>query len=503
MFVSCMDKHTPRKLKRISKKRAPWITKGLLNKIHRRDLIKKKAISSNDHDMWEQFKCARNQANNAIKQAKKRYFSDNLKVSKGNPRKTWNLINELTSRNTSKSTNILEIQVDNRAISSPGDMAEAFNDHFTNIGQVLAQEVPAAEVNPEFYLSHTDKAFHLKTPSLDVVFNLLRNIDEKKATGLDMIPSKLLKMAASIVTPSLTAIFTKSIITGIYPTEWKMARVTPVFKNYEIILRKLSYFGADQATAKWFQSYLSNRTQRCNVNGNLSTASTVTCGVPQGTILGPLLFFMYINDLPNCLRVAAPRMFADDTSITLSAKTVADLKLAVTSELNNLTCWLRANKLSLNVAKTELMIIGTRQRLNTQCEEINISIDDRTIKRVDHIKSLGPTIDAQLSWSKHVDEISKKVSSAIGALKRVRPFIPTDVAVQIYNALILPHFNYCSPVWDGMSGCLSDKLQKLQNRAARVITQSPFDTSSNLLLAKLRWEKLSLRRKKAESFNYV
>ena len=78
--------------------------------------------------------------------------------------------------------------------------------------------------------SHTDKAFHLKTPSLDVVFNLLRNIDEKKATGLDMILSKLLKMAASIVTPSLTAIFTKSIITGIYPTEWKMARVTPVFK---------------------------------------------------------------------------------------------------------------------------------------------------------------------------------------------------------------------------------------------------------------------------------
>ena len=588
MFVSCMDKHAPRKQKRISKKRAPWITKRLLNKMHRRDLIKKKAISSNDHDMWEQFKCARNQANNAIKQAKKRYFSDNLKVSKGNSRKTWNLINELTSRNTSKSTNILEIQVDNRTISSPGDMAEAFNGHFTNIGQVLAQEVPAAEVNPEFYLSHTDKAFHLKTPSLDVVFNLLRNIDEKKATGLDMIPSKLLKMAAGIVTPSLTAIFTKSITTGIYPTEWKMARVTPVFKkgdksdlnnyrpisvipavskvfekivydqlyqylnenqllsscqsgfrslhstltalleatnswsvnidngflngvvfidlkkafdtiDHEIILRKLSYFGADQATAKWFQSYLSNRTQRCNVNGNLSTASTVTCGVPQGSILGPLLFLMYINDLPNCLRVAAPRMFADDTSITLSAKTVADLKLAVTSELNNLTCWLRANKLSLNVAKTELMIIGSRQRLNAQCEEINISIDDRTIRRVDHTKSLGLTIDAQLSWSKHVDEISKKVSSAIGALKRVRPFIPTDIAVQIYNALILPHFDYCSPVWDGMSGCLSDKLQKLQNRAARVITRSPFDTSSNLLLAMLKWDKLSLRRKKQKA----
>ena len=302
---------------------------------------------------------------------------------------------------------------------------------------------------------------------------------------------------------------TKSIITGIYPTEWKTARVTTVFKegvkselnnyrpisvisvvskvfekivydqlyqylndnkllsgcqsgfrslhstltalleatnswsvnidngflngvvfidlkkafdtiDHEIILRKLSYFGADQATIKWFQSYLTDRTERCNVNGNLSTASSVTCGVPQGSILGPLLSLMYINDRPNCLRDAAPRMFACDTNITLSAKTVADLKLALTSELNNLTCWLRANRLSLNVAKTELMIIEYRQRLNdAQCEDIDITIGDKTMKRVDHTKSVGLTIDAQLSWSKHVDEICKKASSAIGALKRV------------------------------------------------------------------------------------
>ena len=103
-------------------------------------------------------------------------------------------------------------------------------------------------------------------------------------------------------------------------------------------------------------------------------------------------------------------MFADDINITLSAKTVADHKLVVTSELNKLTCWLRANTLSLNVAKTELIIIGFRKRLNAQCDEIDISIDDKTIKRVDYTKSLGLTIDAQLSWSKHVDQICKKAS---------------------------------------------------------------------------------------------
>ena len=110
-------------------------------------------------------------------------------------------------------------------------MAKAFNGHFTNIGQVQAQDVPASEVDPDFYLWYTDKVFCVKTPSIDIVFNLLRKIDKKKATGLDMIPSKLLKIAASIVAPSLTAIFTKSIVTGIYPTDWKTARVTPMFNK--------------------------------------------------------------------------------------------------------------------------------------------------------------------------------------------------------------------------------------------------------------------------------
>ena len=104
----------------------------------------------------------------------------------------------------------------------------------------------------------------------------------------------------------------------------------------------------------------------------------------------------------------------------------------------------------------------------------------------------------QIFWSK-VEEICKKVSSAIGALKRVRPFISKETAIQIYNALIMPHLDYCSPFWDSLSGYLSDKLQKLQNRAARFITKSPFDTSSNHLLSTLDWERLSLWRKKQKA----
>ena len=98
------------------------------------------------------------------------------------------------------------------------------------------------------------------------------------------------------------------------------------------------------------------------------------------------------------------------------------------------------------------MIIGSRQRLSAQCDDVDIRIDDQTIKRVVHTKSLGLTIVAHLSWGEHVEEICKKVSSAIGALKRVRPFISKETAILIYNTLIMPHFDYCSPVWDCLIG---------------------------------------------------
>ena len=172
--------------------------------------------------------------------------------------------------------------------------------------------------------------------------------------------------------------------------------------NHEIILR------VDQAAIKWFLSYLSARTQRCNVSGKLSSAHTLSCGVPQGSILGPLLFLSYINDLPNSLRGAVPRMFADDTNLTLSAKTLTELKLALTPELNNLSCWLKANKLSLNVAETELMIIGSRQTLNAQSDDVEIRINDQIIKRVDHTNSLGLTIDVQLSWVNTLKRFARK-----------------------------------------------------------------------------------------------
>ena len=165
-------------------------------------------------------------------------------------------------------------------------------------------------------------------------------------------------------------------------------------------------------------------------------------------------------------------MYADDKSVSIAASSLPELELPLNTELANLHEWLNVNKLSLNIAKTELMLIGSRQRLATTIgHSLTVQIEGHEIDRVPHIKSLGLYIDQNLSsWSKHANETAKTVSSGIGALKRLRPFICEDTAILPYRALIEPYFYYCCPVWDGLSNELADKLQKLQNRAIRVIS---------------------------------
>ena len=206
--------------------------------------------------------------------------------------------------------------------------------------------------------------------------------------------------------------------------------------------------------------------------------------------MGPLLFLIYINDLPNCLNVGSPRMYADDTNISFKSKNLVELQDCMNTELKSLNTWLEVNKLSLNIAKTEFMVIGSRQRLATHGNlDLDVFVDNKRIKRVSSSESLGLTIDENLNWSKHIDNISKKVSSGIGALKRMRSFIDKETAIKVYQGLIEPYLTYCTSVWDGMGSELCEKLQKLQNRAARAITCASYDIRTTSLLEELKWNK--------------
>ena len=264
--------------------------------------------------------------------------------------------------------------------------------------------------------------------------------------------------------------------------------------DHDILLSKLTFYGVNIGTTHdWFKSYLNNRMQKCSVNGTLSSVKILTCGIPQGTVLGPLLFLLYINDLPNCLVNSEPLMYADDTHLTYASNNIEDIECTLNRDLANVSDWLKANKLTLNKTKTEFMVIGSWQKLGLFDKSPNLVLDSFPIKQVSTTKSVGVLVDKHLSWNAHIASKSKKIASGIGAIKRCRPFVPIETLKYAYNAIVQLHFDYCDVVWGNCNATLATKLQKLQNRAARILTFSSYDTNTDPLLDKLSWRKLADR----------
>ena len=256
LLMSVIDKHAPLKTKRIRKHRSPWITNELLREIRKRDFLKKKATSTNDPLNWKEFKDVRNKVNNSIKKAKRKYFSEKLDASKCDPRKTWRLINELQSHQC-KSTKVSQVKSGHQVFTSPKDIAEAFNNHFTSIGQTLAREIPTVDIDPLYYVKpRSDRVFSFERINVQEIVNLVKGIDGGKATGLDNIPCKLLKIAAEAVAPSLTCIFNQSLLTGIYPSDWKLAKVTPILKAGSNDLNSYRPISVIPAVAKIFEKII-------------------------------------------------------------------------------------------------------------------------------------------------------------------------------------------------------------------------------------------------------
>ena len=188
-------------------------------------------------------------------------------------------------------------------------------------------------------------------------------------------------------------------------------------------------------------------------------------------------------------------MYADDTSITFASNNVQEKNECINSDLEEIRVWLAAKKLTLNITKTEFLLIGSRHRLSSLTESPTIKINQVPVEQVSSTKSLGVHIDQNLNWDFHIKEISKKIASGISAIKHIRNLFPREILLAIsYNSLIQPHFNYCSVVWGCCSKGLSQKLQKLQNRAALIITFSNYDSNTDELFRDLNWSKLNHQR---------
>ena len=193
------------------------------------------------------------------------------------------------------------------------------------------------------------------------------------------------------------------------------------------------------------------------------------------------------------------RLFADDTNMTFTGCNIKSIQEQMTSDLNNIFQWLCSNKLTLNVLKTDFMLIGSRQKLSALDESIVLSADNVTLSKVRSVKCLGVDIDENITWEKNIRSIRLKVSRNIAALRKVKKLFRRKNLVSLYRALIEPYFIYCSIVWDNISETLEKQLQVLQNRAARIITGAPLLKSSSLILAELNWMNIKEMREKQKA----
>ena len=264
--------------------------------------------------------------------------------------------------------------------------------------------------------------------------------------------------------------------------------------DHEILLNKLSRYGFKCKTIELFRDYLTGRTQITVVNNIPSDSSEITCGVPQVSILGPLLFLLYINDLPNCNLISDGHLYADDTSLTYADNDINQLLSVMNSDLLSLRNWLNINKLSLNTLKTKCMFIATRHKLATLQSQPTVAIDGNIIERVKKYKCLGLELDECLMWDEHIAQITSKITKIIGVLRRLKSYLPRRILILIYKSLIQPHFDYCSSVWGNLGKGLAQKLQQLQNRAARIINGSHYSVRSHEVLSELNWSNLEERR---------
>ena len=180
---------------------------------------------------------------------------------------------------------------------------------------------------------------------------------------------------------------------------------------------KLASYGIKESELDWFKSYLCNRSQAVHVNSFLSDFKTYNIRIPQGSVLGPLLFIISTNCLPDVVTCKTV-MYADDTSLMCKAKNVDDLKVQLESNLKVVANWFKANKLTLNVDKTKFMVFGTNHVLD-HCNNINLTFNDKLIERVDVFKYLGIKFDSNMSWSSHIDYLSGNISKRIGVVKHV------------------------------------------------------------------------------------
>ena len=506
-----------------------------------------------------------------IERAKKEYFDRVFVAYKCDMKKTWQVISETLNRNKKKHEMPSLFTHEGRDLADSTEIANAFNTYFANIGKNLSSQIDQNIEDADYkqYLtSHTAENLRFKCITEDYTIKVIDNLENKNSSGHDGISNKLLKTIKGDISQSLTIIINQMLTTGIFPDDFKLSKVIPLFKKgdsslltnyrpisllptiskifervihdqmyeyfnkfkllaeqqygfrkqhsteyaavklidhvsremeagkipanvyidlskafdtltFDILLYKLKYYGVTDTALDLMKSYLTNRKQYVVFGGCQSEHTEIYTGVPQGSILGPLFFCIYINDLITVSDRLNFLMYADDTTIYFNLEDFSNIfkETDINNELEKVNTWLKLNKLSLNTQKTKLMLFHRKQK---HIDEVSVIINGTKIERVASFNFLGIMLDENLSWKSHIEMVGNKISKVTGILYRLKNVFPESVLFVLYNSLIVSYINYGLLLW----GVHSHRLDSLQKKALRFMTNSSYLAHTTPLLIK-------------------
>lgn len=537
---NAVDNHVPTRKCIVKKANEPlWF-----NSVARRACNKQRKLYSlykktKDSDTFTKYKNLRRVNKNMFRDLKKSYMTNRLykPLVCGESKPFYRYIKDLKGN----SNQIMSMEkVDGVLTQNSLDIADTLNSFFNS---VFTQSHPLPK------LPSLEHAVDIEITK-EGVLNLLRSLKSGKAPGPDKITKEYLSINLDKTADILVCIFNYSIQTGTLPDEWKLANVTPIYKqgsrnnpsnyrpvsltcicckllehiihhhlskhldtilyenqhgfrkglscvtqlatvthdimknmdkglnvhaivldfskafdlvDHRILINKMIKLKINPVIIRWVSSFLTGRCQRVILNGERSALTAVTSGVPQGSVLGPALFILFVNDIVDCVSNSTIRLFADDTLIyhpIVGPVSVTELQ----EDLDRIALWAETNKMRFNASKSNLISFGK----NTADPQV-YKLDGKIMNKCDTIKYLGVIISQDMKWSQHINTVYTKAIRILGLLKHSLHTAPQEVKLIAYKTICRPLLEYAAEIWDPVNKCQSVKLESIQNRAIRFV----------------------------------
>ena len=573
------EKVIPSKVVRIRPSDPPWFCSSIRYAIRKRKRAFRRAKRTNLPEHWATFKIYRNEAVKVLRNAKASYFnklSNKLHSETLKSKDWWNTMKSFITTSSS-SNEIPPIYHNDSVYSEPNEKANVFNEFFYQ--QTVLNErdkvLPQSPENPDRPLLSNIQV----TP--EDIQTTLSSLSLGKASGPDGINNRILKELSHQLAIPLSSLFNLSLQSGKFPSTWKQANVSPIYKkddpnlvcnyrpisllctvgkvfekiihkyvcnffnSYNIItplqsgfrhgdstvnqlldlshtiskaldaglevravffdiskafdrvwhdglLVKLKNSGISGKLLHWFSDYLGNRRQRVVLPGGKSDWKSISAGVPQGSILGPLLFLVFINDIVQDI-TSFIKLFADDTSLYIIVDTPSNTAESLNADIEKIRIWAEKWLVSFNPTKSEAILFSRKR--NHQVHP-PLEMNSISIKEVENHKHLGLYLSNDGSWNAHINYIVNKTSLRVNILRKLKHILDRHSLQVIYFSFIRPSIEYADIIWDNCTSYNRKRIESIQIDCARIVTGTTKLISLNNIYLETGWETLDSRRKK-------